>query len=83
MQINAFISSDASGVLEDALDVFFSLELCHAPKITLSSGPTSRDRFQVKDTSRAVALNISKNNIIHCLWPESRDLYKEQADRQK
>lgn len=83
LQINALINSDASIVLEDTVDAFFIRTLPY-PKIILSSEPTSLDRFQVKDTSRAVLLTFPKTiYIIHCLWPESRDLYKEQTDRQR
>lgn len=66
MQINALINSDASSVLEDTVDVFYIRTLPY-PIIILSSEPTSLDRFQVKDTSRAVGFNIPKNNIYHSL----------------
>lgn len=87
MQINAFINSNASNVLGYVSSV---QELCQTPKIILSSEPTSLNRFQVKDTYCGNSLpgpcccTFPRTiYIIHCLRPESRDLYKEQADRQR
>lgn len=71
MLINAFINSNASSSRADVFDLFIYLFISRifaiTPGIILSSELSSPDRFQVKDTSRAVALNISKNNIYHSL----------------
>lgn len=68
----------------------FHRNFARPPKIILSSEPTSLNRFQVKDTYCGNSLpglcfcTFPRTiYIIHCLRPESRDLYKEQADRQR
>lgn len=72
----------------DGSDVFLSQDLCQTPKTILSSEPTGLNRFQVKDTYCGNSLpglcccTFPRTiYIIHCLWPESGVLYKEQADR--
>lgn len=90
MQINAFIHCDAWSVQEDLSSVILSRELSQTTKTILSSEPTSLNRFQVKDTywgnflpGLCFCTFPRTIYIIHCLQPESRDLYKEQADRQR
>lgn len=70
--------------------VFHSRSFARPPKYFYLLKPTSLNGFQVKDTYCGNSLPGPRCctfprtiYIIHCLRPESGDLYKERADRQR
>lgn len=70
-------STQMPAVYWSLYQIYSLQELCQTPKIILSSEPTnSLPGLCCCTFPRTIY-------IIHCLWPESRDLYKEQADRQR
>lgn len=89
IHVSEFVPSESCSILEEISKELLSQKRCQNPKII--SKETTLNSFQVKDTfffgnsfGGLCCCTFPRTiYIIHCLQPKSRDLYKEQADKQR